>query len=115
MRDFDGQLSGLVTLTQLLAVPENRRDAARLSQVATPVAYLTFTTLDEPLTGLRARLAQGGHGRPDSLAALQTTAHALVLGPSGELAGLVTPADFARAVQFSALRTATARAGPGLH
>ena len=115
VRDFDGQLSGLVTLTQLLAVPENRRDAARLSQVATPVAYLTFTTLDEPLTGLRARLAQGGHGRPDSLAALQTTAHALVLGPSGELAGLVTPADFARAVQFSALRTATARAGPGLH
>ena len=114
MRDFDGQLSGLVTLTQLLAVPENRRDAARLSQVATPVAYLTFTTLDEPLTGLRARLAQGGHGRPDSLAALQTTAHALVLGPSGELAGLLTPADFARAVQFSALRTATARAGPGL-
>ncbi len=52
---------------------------------------------------------------PDSLAALQTTAHALVLGPSGELAGLLTPADFARAVQFSALRTATARAGPGLH
>ncbi len=58
VRDFDGQLSGLVTLAQLLAVPENRRDAARLSQVATPVAYLTFTTLDEPLTGLRARLAQ---------------------------------------------------------
>ena len=38
-----------------------------------------------------------------------------VLGPSGELAGLLTPADFARAVQFSALRTATARAGPGRH
>jgi Zn-dependent protease len=115
VRDFDGQLSGLVTLAQLLAVPENRRDAARLSQVATPVASLTFTTLDEPLTGLRARLAHGGHGRPDSLAALHSTAHALVLGPSGELAGLLTPADFARAVQFSALRTATARAGPGLH
>jgi Zn-dependent protease len=114
VRDFDGQLSGLVTLTQLLAVPENRRDAARLSQVATPVACLAFTTLDEPLTGLRARLAQGEHGRPGSLAALQTTAGALVLGPSGELAGLLTPADFARAVQFSALRTATARAGPGL-
>ena len=115
VRDFDGQLSGLVTLTQLLAVPENRRDAARLSQVATPVAYLTFTTLDEPLTGLRARLAPGEHGRPDSLAALQTTARALVLGPSGELAGLLTPADFDRAVQFSALQTATARAGPELH
>jgi Zn-dependent protease len=114
VRDFDGQLSGLVTLTQLLAVPENRRGAARLSQVATPVACLTFTTLDEPLTDLRARLAHGEQSRADSLAALRTTAHALVLGPSGELAGLLTPADFAQAVQFSPLRTATARAGPGL-
>jgi Zn-dependent protease len=114
VRNFDGQLSGLVTLTQLLAVPENRRGAARLSQVATPVACLTFTTLDEPLTDLRARLAHGEQSRADSLAALRTTAHALVLGPSGELAGLLTPADFARAVQFSPLRTATARAGPGL-
>jgi len=115
VRDFDGQLSGLVTLTQLLAVPENRRGGARLSQVATPVAYLTFTTLDEPLTDLRARLAHGVQGGPDSLAALHTTAHALVLGPSGELAGLLTPADFAQAAQFSALRAATAGAGPGLH
>jgi hypothetical protein len=114
VRDFDGQLSGLVTLTQLLAVPENRRGAARLSQVATPVACLTFTTLDEPLTDLRARLAHGEQSRADSLAALRTTAHALVLGPSGELAGLLTPADFAQAVQVSPLRTATARAGPGL-
>jgi Zn-dependent protease len=114
VRDFDGQLSGLVTLTQLLAVPENRRGAARLSQVATPAACLTFTTLDEPLTDLRARLAHGEQSRADSLAALRTTAHALVLGPSGELAGLLTPADFAQAVQFSPLRTATARAGPGL-
>jgi Zn-dependent protease len=114
VRDFDGQLSGLVTLTQLLAVPENRRGSARLSQVATPVACLTFTTLDEPLTDLRARLAHGEQSRADSLAALRTTAHALVLGPSGELAGLLTPADFAQAVQFSPLRTATARAGPGL-
>ena len=62
VRDFDGQLSGLVTLTQLLGVPAGRRDATRLSQVATPVAYLAFTTLDEPLTDLRARLTHGGHG-----------------------------------------------------
>ena len=102
MRDFDGQLSGLVTLTQLLAVPENRRDAARLSQVATPVAYLAFTTLDEPVTDLRARLPRWRHGGPDSLAARHTAGHALVLGPSGELAGLLTPADFARAAQSGA-------------
>ena len=109
VRDFDGQLSGLMTLTQLLAVPADRRGGTRLSQVATPVAYLTFTTLDEPLTELRARVSVG----PASPAALHTAGHALVLGPSGELAGLLTPADFARAAQFGALRPATAGAGPG--
>jgi Zn-dependent protease len=107
VRDFDGQLSGLVTLTQLLAVPADRREGTRLSQVATPASYLTFTTLDEPLTDLRARLSV----RPASPAALHTTAHALVLGPSGELAGLLTPADFARAAQFGALRASTTGAG----
>ena len=109
VRDFDGQLSGLMTLTQLLTVPADRRDGTRLSQVATPVAYLAFTTLDEPLTELRARVNVG----PASPAALHTAGHALVLGPSGELAGLLTPADFARAAQFGALRSATAGAGPG--
>ncbi len=109
VRDFDGQLSGLVTLTQLLAVPVTARAGTRLSQVATPVACLTFTTLDEQLTDLRARLSVG----PASPAALHTTGHALVLGPSGELAGLLTPADFARAAQFGALRSATSGAGPG--
>ncbi len=109
VRDFDGQLSGLMTLTQLLAVPADRRGGTRLSQVATPVAYLAFTTLDEPLTELRARVSVG----PGSPAALHTAGHALVLGPSGELAGLLTPADFARAAQFGALRPAIAGAGPG--
>ncbi len=109
VRDFDGQLSGLMTLTQLLAVPADRRAGTRLSQVATPAAYLAFTTLDEPLTELRARVSVG----PASPAALHTAGHALVLGPSGELAGLLTPADFARAAQLGALRSATAGAGPG--
>ena len=113
VRDFDGQLSGLVTLTQLLAVPENRRGGTRLSQVATPVTYLTFTTLDEPLADLRFRLAHGEQSRPGSPATLHIPAHALVLGPSGELAGLLTPADLAQAVQSGALRAATAGAGPG--
>jgi hypothetical protein len=36
-----------------------------------------------------------------------------VLGPSGELAGLLTPADFARAAQIGGLRFTTAGAGPG--
>lgn len=109
VRDFDGQLSGLVTLSQLLGVPADRRDVTRLSQVATPVANLAFTTLDEPLTDLRARLAI----RPASPAALHTAGYALVMGPSGELAGLLTPADFTRAAQIGGLRFTTAGAGPG--
>ncbi len=109
VRDFDGQLSGLVTPSQLMAVPAGLRAGTRLSQVATPAAYLTFTTLDEPLTELQARVSVG----PASPAALHTAGHTLVLGPSGELAGLLTPADFDRAAQFGALRLATAGAGPG--
>ena len=109
VRDFDGQLSGLVTLTQLLGVPAARRDTTRLSQVATPVAALASTTLDEQLTDLRARLSV----RPASPAALHTAGYALVLGPSGELAGLLTPADFARAAQLGGLRFTAAGAGPG--
>ena len=115
VRDFDGQLSGLVTLAQLLSVPAERREGTRLSQVATPAAVLAFTTLDEPLTELRARLiGGGGQRRPASPAALHTAGYALVLGPSGELAGLLTPADFARAAQFGVLRASTAGAGAGL-
>ena len=114
VRDFDGQLAGLVTLTQLLGVPAGRRDVTRLSQVATPAAYLAFTTLDEPLTDLRARLiGADGQRRPASPAALHTAGYALVLGPSGELAGLLTPADFARAAQIGGLRAPTAGAGAG--
>jgi Zn-dependent protease len=114
VRDFDGQLSGLVTLAQLRSVPAGHRDVTRLSQVATPVACLAFTTLDEPLTDLRARLARGdGRPPPASPAALHTAGYALVLGPSGELAGLLTPADFARAAQAGGLRFTTAGAGPG--
>jgi Zn-dependent protease len=114
VRDFDGQLCGLVTLTQLLAVPGSQRAVTRLSQVATPAAALMFTTLDEPVTDLRARLARGPEqSRLGTPAALHTAGHALVLGPSGELAGLLTPADFVRAAQFGTLRPATAGAGPG--
>jgi Zn-dependent protease len=114
VRDFDGRLAGLVTLAQLLSVPAGRRDVTRLSQVATPVACLAFTTLDEPLTDLRARLVRGdGQRRPASPAARHTAGYALVLGPSGEPAGLLTPADFARAAQAGGLRFSTAGAGPG--
>ena len=109
VRDFDGQLSGLTTLTQLLAVPAERRDGTRLSQVATPVAYLAFTTLDEPLTELRARVSVG----PASPAALHTAGHHPRPGPSGGggEARLPWPTS-PGAAQFGAWLVGHRRAGP---
>ena len=95
VRDFDGQLTGLVTRSQLSAVPRARRPAIRLSQAATPVDQLVFATPDEPLAGLYPRLS----GRPHSPAAAHTAGHVLVTGTDGELAGVLTPADFAHAAQ----------------
>ena len=108
VRDFDGDLQGLVTLSQLQAVPAARRETTRLSQVATPAGQVVISTPDEPLTELRRRLAV----RPATPAALHTAGHALVLGANGELAGVITPADFARAAQFGALRPRRAATDP---
>ena len=104
VRDFGGGLQGLVTLSQLRAVPSARREMTRLSQVATPADHVVFSTLDEPLTELRRRLAV----RPASPAALHTAGHALVLRADGELAGVITPADFAQAARPGAPRTGPA-------
>lgn len=77
----------------------NRRDGVRLSQVATPLAYVVLTTPDEPLNDLIARMSV----RPGVPAALHTAGHALALDADGAVAGVLTPADFARATQLGAL------------
>jgi Zn-dependent protease len=101
VRDFDGRISGLLTLTQLALVPAPRRDAVRIADVATPVSHVVTTTLDEPMGRLVSRLSV----RPTIPAALHTAGHALVLGEDGAPAGVLTPADFARAGQLGALHT----------
>ena len=40
LRDFDGGLAGVLTLSQLAALPAGRRETARLSEVATPLLVL---------------------------------------------------------------------------
>lgn len=100
LRDFDGRPAGLLTLGQLAAVPPGRRDSTRLSEVATPASCVATTTPDEALTDLLARLSR----RPAVPAALYTTGHAVVLDENGTPAGVLTPADFARAGQLGALR-----------
>ncbi len=101
VRDFDGRTAGLLTLSQLALVPAPRRDTVRIADVATPVSHVVTTTLDEPLGRLVSRLAI----RPTIPAALHTAGHALVLGDDGAPAGVLTPADFARASQIGALHT----------
>jgi Zn-dependent protease len=101
IRDFDGRPAGILTLSQLAAVPPDRRDTVRLSEVATPLAQVVTTSLDEPMQHLLGRLSV----RPASPAALHTAGHALVLHADGSTVGVLTPADFARASQLGALRT----------
>jgi len=99
LRDFDGGLAGILTLGQLAALPAERRETARLSEVATPIAHVVTTTPDEPLSELLARMA----ARPAIPAARHTVGHALVLGDDGALAGVLTPGHIARASQLGAL------------
>jgi CBS domain-containing protein len=91
LRSFDGQPAGVVTAAALAAVPPDRRHIARAGDVAIPVAELVMVAPDQPASDLPARLA-AGH-----------TVAAVVAG--GQLVGLITPADLARAATWGRLRT----------
>lgn len=100
LREWDGEPGGLLTLSQLAAVPEDRREATRLREVATPMAHLVTAMPDEQLTDVLPRMSV----LPRIPAAMHTAGHALVLSPDGSIVGLLTPADLSRAGQFGALR-----------
>jgi Zn-dependent protease len=102
LSDFDGRPSGLLTLSQIAVVPAERQDDVRLRDIATPIAHVVTTTGDEPLTALMQRLSVW----PRLPAAVHTAGHALVLGADGAIAGVLTPADLARASQLAPLRRA---------
>lgn len=95
---FDGRAAGLLTLSQVAAVPADRRDSLRVSDVATPVAAVVTTTPDEPVAHLVSRLRIA----PSTPAAIHTAGHALVLAADGVPLGVLTPADLARASQSGA-------------
>jgi Zn-dependent protease len=99
LRDFEGHAAGLLTLSQLALVPADRWDQLRLTDVATPVAQVVTTTLDEPMGQLLVRLSV----RPATPAALHTAGHALVITDGGGAAGVLTPDDFRRAGQLGQL------------
>jgi Zn-dependent protease len=98
--DFDGRPAGLLTLGQLAAVTPDRHDTVRLRDIATPLAHVVTTTGDEPAANLLGRLSVW----PRIPVAVHTAGHALVLHPDGALAGVLTPADMARATKLGTLR-----------
>src|SRR5262249_53960138 len=100
LRDLEGRPAGLVTMTQLAAIPPEKRAEVRLSDAGTHVSNLVTATADELLTSVLERM----DARPASRAGLLTIGHALVLAPDGTLAGVITPADIARASQLGLLR-----------
>jgi Zn-dependent protease len=83
LRSFDGHPAGVVTAAALAAVPPDRRHIVRAGDVAIGVPALVLVAPDQPVTDLPARLAAG------------RTVAAVVAG--GQLLGLITPADLARA------------------
>jgi len=92
LRSFDGHPAGVVTAAALAAVPADRRHIVRAGDVAIGVPALVMVTPDQPVTDLPARLAAG------------RTVAAVVAG--GQLLGLITPADLARAAAGGRLRAA---------
>jgi CBS domain-containing protein len=74
-----------VTAAALYAVPADRRHIVRAGDVAIPVSALVLLAPDQPVTDLGGRLANG------------RTVAAVVEG--GQLLGLITAADLARATQ----------------
>src|SRR5829696_6499046 len=85
LRTFDGRAAGVVTAAALYAVPADRRHIVRSGDVAIPVSALVMVGPDEPVTGLAGRLAN------------DRTVAAVVVG--GQLLGLITASDLARATQ----------------
>jgi Zn-dependent protease len=83
LRTFDGRPAGVVTAAALYAVPQDRRHLVRAGDVAIPLSAVVLVAPDQPVADLATRLAGG------------RTVAAVVAG--GQLLGLITQADLARA------------------
>ncbi|MGM0818651.1 MAG: site-2 protease family protein [Actinomycetota bacterium] len=91
LRDFQGGLSGLVTLGAVKRVPAERRNAVRVREVAVPIAEVPQVAPDTPLEEASSQLSPLSGGR------------ALVFD-DGELVGILSPSDLSRAIERGPLR-----------
>jgi CBS domain-containing protein len=91
LRNLDGTLVGMMTLARLRAVPVRQRSTTRVEAVMCPLAQVPTATPQELLVDLLPRLGSGcGDGR------------ALVI-QDGQLIGMVSRGDIARALDLAAL------------
>ncbi len=96
LKTFDGNPDGLVTLSRLAEVPEERRRATRVRDVGVGLDEVPKAAPGEPVVAVLSRLASG-------------EGHILVLD-GGKIVGLLTPNDITRVLAHG--RASVAR-GPG--
>jgi CBS domain-containing protein len=87
----DGRIAGLVTLAQLRRVPPAQRDTTRLVDIAIAIPDVAIAAPRDSVVSLLDRLIPEAGGR------------ALVFD-HGELVGILTPIDVARAAELRGLR-----------
>ena len=92
LRDISGEVTGLVTLRQLAAVPPEVRASLRVRDIAVPRAELTEAAPQEQLVDV---LPRQRHDRAGGR---------ILVMADGALVGILTSSDIARALQRAALR-----------
>jgi Zn-dependent protease len=97
----DGSPSGLVALSRLREVPAHLRATTPVAAVAIPLDRVVAAHPDDLVVDLLARLTPASGRR------------ALVLGPGGELVGIVTAAEVERALEVATVAGAGSLAGTG--
>ncbi|HXY66106.1 MAG TPA: site-2 protease family protein [Mycobacterium sp.] len=85
VKDHNGSVSGLITLTQLRQVEPSNRSTTLVGDIAIPLSRVPTATPDEPVTALLERLASGQGNR------------ALVVDGAC-VVGIVTPSDLTRLI-----------------
>jgi CBS domain-containing protein len=99
LRSVDGALVGMVTLARLTTVPARQRPTTRVEAVMCPLAQVPTATPEELLVDLLPRLGSGCGG-----------GWALVV-QDGQLVGMMSPADIARALELAAVASPAAGLG----